>query len=234
MSKILCVEDNFEFYTYLTNVLKEHVLTQASNLKEALHLVENGREYFDLILLDVSLPDGNGIKLISKLKESFPSKAVPILVLSSDSDVVTKVGAFGMGADDYIEKPPSAPELKARIEARLRGVELLKKNMSYLLIGDLTIDSEKMQVCRNLKDNGTVVIELTPLEFKILKILCTRPGQVFSRDHLIDKVWGISKFITQRTVDAHVSHIRQKLESSNVKIETILGVGYKVEVKETH
>lgn len=232
MAKILCIEDSVEFYLYLSNVLKEHKITHVANLNDAYKLVQNGRESFDLILLDVGLPDGNGIKAISTLKESFPLKNVPIIVLSAEGDVLSKVAAFGMGADDYIQKPPDSSELKARIEARLRGANVDQKDKNQIQIGDLVIDSDKMSVEHFSAKSGKKLIELTPSEFKLLKLICARPGQVFSRDHLIDQVWGISKHITQRTVDAHISHLRKKLIHSCVAIETVLSVGYKVEVKD--
>ena len=231
MAKILCVEDNIEFFLYLGSVLKEHTLTQATNLNNAFKLVQNGRESFDLILLDVSLPDGNGIKAISTLKESFPLKNIPIIILSADGDVLSKVAAFGLGADDYVQKPPNSSELKARIEARLRGSLSEQKDKAQVQVGDLVIDSDRMCVELTSVKTGKTLIELTPSEFKLLKLLCARPGQVFTRDHLIDQVWGISKHITQRTVDAHISHLRKKLIQSSVQIETILSVGYKIEVK---
>ncbi len=232
MAKILCVEDNVEFYLYLSSVLKEHHLTQAMNLNDAYKLVQNGRESFDLILLDVALPDGNGIKAIATLKESFPLKNVPIIVLSADGDVLSKVAAFGVGADDYVQKPPNTSELKARIEARLRGSLSDQKDKTQVQLGDLIINSDRMAVEHSSIKTGKTLIELTPSEFKLLKLLCSRPGQVFTREHLIDQVWGISKHITQRTVDAHISHLRKKLVQSNVQIETVLSVGYKAEIRD--
>lgn len=232
MAKILCVEDSLEFFMYLNSALKEHSLTHVSSLNEAFKMIENGRDFFDLILLDVSLPDGNGIKSISALKESFTTKSIPIIVISADGDVLNKVAAFGVGADDYIQKPPNTDELKARILARLRNHQSIQKSTNLIAIGNLSINSDKMLVQINHAANKNESVELTPSEFKLLKVLSQRPGQVYSRDQLIDEVWGISKYITQRTVDAHVSHLRKKLIHSNVKIETVLSVGYKIEVRD--
>lgn len=230
MAKMLCVEDSQEFFLYLKTVLKEHVLTHVTNLTDAFKLIQNGRNSFDLILLDVSLPDGNGIKSIGVLKDSFTTKSIPIIVISSDGDVISKVAAFGIGADDYILKPPNTEELKARIAARLRSHQAALKNTDQIEIGNITINSERMTVQINLLNGKSILVDLTPSEFKILKKLSLRPGQVFSRDQLIDEVWGISKYITQRTVDAHMSHLRKKIIKSNVKIETVLSVGYKISV----
>jgi len=231
MAKILCVEDSTEFYIYLTSVLRDHTLIQAETLNDAFKLLQNGRESFDMVLLDISLPDGNGMKALPGLKETFSSKMVPIIILSSDNDVISKVAAFGIGADDYVAKPFDASEFRARIEARLRFARALQDNMNQIKIGDLYIDSNNMSVEIQNSQVGRESVQLTPYEFKILKIVSARPGQVFTRDQLLDQVWGLGKHVTQRTVDAHVSHLRRKIANSTVSIETVLSVGYKAEVR---
>jgi DNA-binding response OmpR family regulator len=232
MARILCIEDSQDFQIYLASILKEHHMTFVSNGSEALRITEGGRDHFELILLDVSLPDGNGIKILPRLKEALSPRFVPILVLSSDSDIITKVAAFGVGADDYINKPPEPNELRARINARLRTAQSLDQEKSLLEYSDLIIDLNKMTIEILLKNNTRENIELTPYEFKILKLLISRPGQVYTREIIIDRVWGIDKFITSRTVDAHVSHLRKKLVLSQVQIETVLSAGYKLALKE--
>jgi len=232
MAKILCVEDSTEFYIYLSSVLRDHVLIQAESLNDAFKLLQNGRESFDMVLLDISLPDGNGMKALPDFKESFTSRVVPVIILSSDDDVLSKVAAFGIGADDYISKPFDASEFRARIEARLRFSRIFQDNMNQIKIGDLSIDSNNMSVEIQNAKIGRVTVQLTPYEFKILKIVSARPGQVFTRDQLLDQVWGVGKHITQRTVDAHVSHLRKKISNSSVFIETVLSVGYKAEVRD--
>lgn len=232
MARILCIEDSQEFQIYLSSILKEHNLTFVSNSNEALRITESGRDHFELILLDVSLPDGNGIKILPRLKEAMAPRFVPVMILSSDSDIITKVAAFGVGADDYINKPPEPSELRARIDARLRTAQSISQEKSVLEYSDLIVDLDKMTVEILLKNNRRESIELTPYEFKILKLLLSRPGQVYSREMIIDRVWGIDKFITSRTVDAHVSHLRKKLVQSQVQIETVLSAGYKLALKE--
>lgn len=232
MAKILCVEDSAEFYIFLTSVLKDHVLVQAESINDAFKLVQNGRDSFDLVLLDISLPDGNGMKVLPQLKDLFTSKPVPFIILSSDDDILSKVAAFGIGADDYISKPPNSSELRARIDARLRAVNAYQQNVSQIQFGDLIIDSNRMLV-EHKTSKGLVTIDLTPFEFKILRLVCSRPGQVYSREQLIDQVWGIGKFVTERTVDAHVSHLRKKIIDSSVKVETVLGAGYKASLKDS-
>ncbi|MEK2689940.1 response regulator transcription factor [Bdellovibrio sp. GT3] len=233
MAKILCIEDSTEFFIYLSSVLKDHTLTQAESIADAFNIVQTGRDSFDLVLLDISLPDGNGMKILPDLKDSFKAKPVPIIILSTDDDIISKVAAFGIGADDYISKPPNSSELRARVDARLRAVKSYQQNTQQVQLGDLYIDSNRMCVELRNPKTGTVQIELTPFEFKILKILCARPGQVYSREQLIDQVWGVGKYVTERTVDAHVSHLRKKISDSSVKVETVLSAGYKAAVRDS-
>ncbi len=228
MAKLLCVEDTKEFQIYLGSILKEHTLTFAGSVAEAIQVASGGGEMFDLILLDISLPDGNGMKVLPQLKEFFQARPIPIIVLSSDDDILTKVAAFGIGADDFVAKPPNPSELKARIEARLRWANSQPSRKSRLSVKDLTVDLEKMAAEITLDSGLHLALELTPFEFKILTLLIGRPGQVFSRDQIIERVWGHGKHITARTVDAHVSHLRKKLIKSAVQIDTVLSAGYKI------
>lgn len=232
MARILSVEDSPDFQVFLSTHLKEHSLTHVASLSEAIQLLAAGRDSFDLILLDISLPDGNGMKVLPQLKELLVDKLVPVIVISSDDDSLTKVAAFGVGADDFIGKPPDVSELKARIEARLRWVKTHPSHRTHLTLGDLTMDLERMTVEISGANGSRKAIELTPYEYKILKMMLTNPGQVFSRDQIVERAWGVGKHITSRTVDAHVSHLRKKLVKSTVLIETVLTAGYKTVLKE--
>lgn len=232
MARILCIDDSTEFFLYLTSILKEHALFQAGTISDALRLVRSGRESFDLILLDLSLPDGNGMKVLPQLKEAFVAKTVPVMILSTDNDVVSKVAAFGIGADDYVSKPPDSSELRARIEARLRSARTNDRSQKQFLFGDLSIDSDRMCVELRGDEGSNKLLDLTPSEFKILRLVVSRPGHVFTRDSVIDAVWGIGKYVAPRTIDAHVSHLRRKLLPSQVQIETVLSVGYKASVRD--
>lgn len=232
MARLLCIEDSKDFQIYLGSLLKEHNLTFAASVSDAIRIVKGGREHFDLIILDVSLPDGNGIKIVPQLKDALNPRFVPIIILSADDDVITKVAAFGVGADDYIHKPPDPSELRARIESKLRTIQYFSGEKSVQQYGDVLIDLDQMMTQIHTK-SGLQTLDLTPYEFKILKLLISRPGQVYTREMIIDKVWGIDKFITPRTVDAHVSHLRKKLAPSNVEIETVLSAGYKIKTHDT-
>ncbi len=231
MAKILCVEDSKEFQLYLGGVLREHNLVYSTSIREALRLAEVSHDSFDLIILDISLPDGNGMRALPQLNEFFGDRPIPIVVISGDSDVLTKVAAFGVGADDYISKPPNSSELRARIEARLRWSRLQTANRNRVAMGNLQLDIEQMAVQMNV-DGNSKSLDLTPCEFKILRLLMARPGQVFSREHIVERIWGIGKYVTFRTIDAHISHLRRKLSQSSVGIETVLSAGYKAVLKD--
>lgn len=232
MARILCIEDSKEYQIYLASILKEHSLVFVESVQAAVRVTESGRDHFELILLDVSLPDGNGIKILPQLKDSLLPAIVPVIVLSADNDILTKVAAFGVGADDYVAKPADPSELRARIEARLRGAKSIMTEKSQINYGGLTIDLNKMSVEIQPKDEKRLSLELTPYEFKILKLMLSRPGQVYTRELIIDSVWGTDKFITARTVDAHVSHLRKKIIKSQIQIETVLSTGYRLALKD--
>lgn len=231
MEKILCVDDSPEVFMFLKAVLNDYELIQASDLKSAIHTLKTNQNEIDLVLLDVSLPDGNGIKSLSDLKQIITNKVIPFVMLTNDDDILSKVAAFGLGADDYIQKPPNAAELKARVQARIRSAKVQQKESDTIKLGTLTINLDKIIVSIEKMNGKIEQIDLTPIEFKILKLLCSYPNQVFSRNQLIDSVWGIGKFITERTVDAHISHLRKKISESNVLVSTVLSTGYKVEFK---
>jgi DNA-binding response OmpR family regulator len=228
MAKILCIEDSREFQVYLSSVLREHNITFFGSLVEVLRAIEGARSNFDLILLDATLPDGNGIKILPKIRAALGSTHVPCIVISTDNDTLSKVAAFGVGADDYITKPPDSTELRARVEAKLRWAASMTQENSVINFEDISIDIDRMSVEILSETGSRNPLNLTPLEFKILRLLVSRPGQVFSRDLIIERIWGLGKYITERTIDAHVSHLRTKIESSRVQVETVLSAGYKI------
>jgi len=228
MARILCIEDSGEFQIYLSSILREHSLTFFGTIESALRTIKKSKETYNLILLDMSLPDGNGVKALPTLRDALGDQMLPCIVISSDTDTFSKVAAFGVGADDYICKPPDSTELRVRVEAKLRWSASRVSESSIINFEDLTIDSDKMTIDIILGNGTRENVNLTPLEFKILKLLLNRPDQVFSRDIIIDRIWGVGKYISERTIDAHVSHIRNKISQSKVTITTVLGSGYKI------
>lgn len=230
MGRILCIEDSPEYFLYIKSILNGNLLTQCESLRRAFDIANADRKSFDLILMDINLPDGNALKSLQDLKTSTAFKDTPIIILSNDEDVLTKVAAFGMGVEDYIVKNMNVNELKARVESKLRATEGKAHTHSIIEIGDLILDSDHFTVNRIGTDAKIQEINLTPSEFKLLNLLCRKSSQIFSRDQIIDYVWGVNKHVSERTVDANISNIRKKLLNSKVKISTIVGVGYKCEV----
>ena len=227
MKQILCIEDNPEITLILESTLKPHRVDIARELAEARRLLT--QKQYDLITLDVSLPDGDGLRFLQELSSTIDAKGIPVFILTAHDDVAQKVSAFSVGADDYIVKPFEPRELLARIEAKLRKLESQKGLLENVRMGDLTISVPKQKVWREVGE-GNKVIPLTSLEFKLLLNLIKAHGQVLSRMALLKEVWGEEMHVTDRTVDTHIGHLRKKIADSKVQIQTVVGEGYRVVV----
>ncbi|NLY18072.1 MAG: response regulator transcription factor [Clostridiaceae bacterium] len=221
--KILIVDDEKNIVDILKfNLKKEGFDTvEAYDGKQALEMVESEKP--DLILLDIMLPEYDGFTVCKKIRQTLNT---PILMLTAREEEVDKVLGLELGADDYITKPFSPRELMARVKANLRRVvEDTQKVQSEILVrGDFTIDINRYEVKR-----GDEIIELTLREFELVKFLAMQQGQIFSRESLLEKVWGYEYYGDVRTVDVTVRRLREKLERIPGKPEYILtkrGVGY--------
>ncbi len=179
---------------------------------------------FDLILLDLMLPDGSGLDLCKKIKSNSETETTPIIILTAKDDEVDKVVGFELGADDYVTKPFSVRELILRIKAILKRSDTKTKEVVEVerQFGDLKIDIDSHEV-----HVDSQLIELTALEFRLLKELVDKRGRVQSRDQLLSEVWGYNAEVTTRTVDTHIKRLREKLGSMGKYVQTIRGVGYK-------
>jgi len=184
------------------------------------------REKPDLIILDLMLPDIDGLDVCRYLRKNEEFAQIPVIMLTARGDESDKVLGLGLGADDYVTKPFSVKELIARIHAVLRRHEL-KDTAREITLGPLLIDLDKHEVAC-----GGEKIELTATEFKILQLLASRRGRVFTRDQILDHLWGHEKAVVDRTVDVHIRNLREKLGSAGSLIKNIRGVGYKVEEHE--
>ena len=193
-------------------------------------------QYPDLILLDIMLPKMDGLSVCKRVKNSYN---VPILMLTAKDSEIDKILGLELGADDYITKPFSVRELIARVKANLRKVENIsmqrmeneysKKKENKIIVNDLELDLDKFEV----KIRGEI-IDLTVREFEVIKFLASQPGQVVTRETLLEKVWGYEYYGDIRTVDVTVRRIREKIEkdTSNPKILiTKRGVGYYIASK---
>lgn len=221
--KILLVDDEQSIRELLEFNLKKNgyeTLTAADG-REALQKAEGT----DLILLDLMLPEIDGIEVCRRLKTAAKTADIPIIMLTAKAEEVDRIIGLEMGADDYVAKPFSMRELMARIKAVLRRSSSSDRNNSnVLVIGRLKIDFASYQVW--LADAS---VPLTPKEFDLLKLLVTNQGRAFSRDELLERVWGYEYYGDTRTVDVHIRHLRSKLaadEALSNAIETVRGVGY--------
>jgi len=179
----------------------------------------------DLVLLDLMLPDIDGIEICRYLKGQPQTAALPVIMLTARAEEFDKVLGLEIGADDYVTKPFSARELIARIKAILRRSQAtLTENLLIITTG-LTIDLQKYEV----RANGQP-LTLTATEFNILKILALKPGHVFSREHLLEQLWGEDKIVVNRTIDVHIKNLREKLGEFGALIRNLRGVGYKLEI----
>ncbi len=226
--KILIVEDDENLLDTLKyNLRKEgyEVITAADGAK-ALDVAR--REKPDLIILDIMLPQMSGFEVCRILRKEM---IVPILMLTAKAEEIDKIVALEIGADDYMTKPFSLRELLARVRAMLRRAKMVEMQPgpreALLTVGDIEVD-----IARHKASKGAMMLGLTPKEFDLLAFLARNKGFVFSRDQLLEKVWGYDFAGDTRTVDVHISWLRQKIEMdpANPKhLVTVRGTGYKLE-----
>jgi two-component system phosphate regulon response regulator PhoB len=221
--KILVIEDEPDIRRNLEyNLSREGFsVSAAASISEANTLLATTD--YNLILLDLMLPDGSGIDICKRIKSNSDTESIPIIILTAKDDEVDKVIGFELGADDYVTKPFSVRELILRVKAVLKRGSKKKEIVEVVRqFGDLKIDVDSHEV--HVDDTK---INLTALEFRLLKQLVDTRGRVQSRDQLLSDVWGYSAEVTTRTVDTHVKRLREKLGAMGKYVHTIRGVGYK-------
>jgi two-component system phosphate regulon response regulator PhoB/two-component system alkaline phosphatase synthesis response regulator PhoP len=178
----------------------------------------------DLLILDLMLPDSDGMDICRYMKKTDQYNAIPIIMLTAKSDETDKVLGLEMGADDYVTKPFSPRELVARVNAVLRRKSQVVDEK--IEIGAfLEIFPKKFETLVEGKK-----VDLTTTEFRILKILASRIGWVFSREQILDELWGHDKVVIDRTIDVHIKHLREKIGKAGKYIKNVRGLGYKLEV----
>ena len=231
MKRILIIEDDISILSGLKDVLtfKNYEVFTATDGEAG--YAEAKEKKLDLIILDIMLPKMDGFTLCRKLRDK--GDMTPVLMLTARGEEPDKVQGLDYGADDYVIKPFSLPELLARIRALLRrrpGEDGDRAPPDSLRIGDINLDFKKYEASR-----GESSLSLSPKEFGILRYLATRVGNVVSRDELLDEVWGYEQFPTTRTVDNHIAQLRSKIEKDpgNPKhLITVHGVGYRLILSE--
>ena len=222
-STILVVEDEQSIASLVTLYLSNEGFRVAQIADGALALAEVERVKPDLVILDVMLPGMDGVEICRRLRAA--SEALPIVMLTARDAEVDRILGLELGADDYITKPFSPRELVARVKAVLRrSTRATDEEPEVLRVGDVAIDLARREVSA-----GEVLVSLTAKEFDLLTFLSRNRGIVFSRDRLLDRVWGYERPVDTRTVDSHVKSLRQKLGASGSIVLTVRGVGYKVD-----
>jgi DNA-binding response OmpR family regulator len=225
-ARILLVDDEQAVQTLLTYPLRKegYEVVEAMDGQEALDRF--AEERFDLVVLDIMLPKLDGIEVCRRLRTR---SQVPIIMLTAKGDEVDKVAGLEMGADDYITKPFSVREFRSRVKAALRRGSMSSQQQlsdtAPIKSGGLEIDFER----RSVELDGKP-IQLTYVEFEILAALAGTPGRVFTREMLLEHIWGDSTYRDPRTVDVHIRHLREKLEADPKEPEylfTVRGVGYR-------
>ncbi|MBI3591895.1 MAG: response regulator transcription factor [Nitrospirae bacterium] len=232
MKRILAVDDEKDIVELVSYNLKKDGFSvdTACDGEAALQMINNGT--YDLIILDLMLPGLQGLELCRVIRNNPATSGTPIVMLTAKGEEVDKVLGLEMGADDYMTKPFSPRELVARVKAILRRSDQRKAPLpeterledAVLKIRDIIIDKEKYTVTVNGKE-----IKLSAIEFKLLLYLCERPKKIYSREHLLDAVWGDDVFVEPRTVDVHIRRLRTKIEedpNNPQYIKTMRGIGY--------
>ena len=223
MNEILLADDELNQIELMKFNLEKNgfLVRSAYNGKQALDMIYEKKP--SVLIADWMMPKMSGIELCRELRSNKATKLLPIIMLSARSEDFDKSLGLDTGADDYISKPFSPMELVSRVKALLRRTNA-SMSIDELIVGELKISLSEMQVFRNDQ-----LIKLGPKEFKLLTLLAERPGHIFSRQKLLDTVWGIGIFIEDRTVDVHMSRLRKALrinETDTDLIRTVRDGGY--------
>ena len=224
--KILIVEDDKGISDFIVPELEHEGYTTclAETGRKALDMFENEKP--DLILLDVMLPELNGLEVLRRIRAV---STVPVILETARGETIDKINGLNLGADDYIPKPFEIEELLARINALFRRVSFAKPHESVLSYKELTINVDRMSFCMKRKeDTSETEVPLSKTEFMLLKLLVENQGKVLSRSNIIDEIWGKDHFIDENTIDVYVGYLRQKISdfSTDEYIKTVRGAGY--------
>ena len=229
MQKILIIEDEEGLVLSLEDRLRAEGYRVASRRDGKSGEKEAATGRYDLIILDIMLPSMDGLEVCRRLRQR---SIVPILMLTARAQEIDRVLGLELGADDYLTKPFSMRELKARVRAILRRVEMIHAASAPSLEQVVTVAGLRLDPVSYEATLDGQVVELTPKEFALLYLLVRHPGRAFSRAYLLDEIWGYETAAYDRTVDTHVYRLRQKLgaESEVVRrIVAVRGIGYKFE-----
>jgi DNA-binding response OmpR family regulator len=221
MEKILIIDDNKDYQFLIQSCLTpDYKVVIADTGKQGVELAREHKP--DLILLDISLGEIDGFEVCHLLKGQKETANTPVIFLSSRGDAHSKVMGFDLGADDYVQKPFEADELKARVKVRIKQNQARKEGAPNFELQGLRIDFLGHRVYIQDKE-----VAFSALEFKLLSFFVRNPDRVLSREKILNNVWGVDTFVTDRVVDSHIRSIRKKLGPFKDHIESIYGEGYR-------
>jgi two-component system phosphate regulon response regulator PhoB len=227
MKRVLLIEDDRDIVELVRYNLEREGFQVASAMDGASGLAQIRKTPPDILLLDLMLPKLSGLDICKEIRRDTSLNKLPILMLTARGEEADRVVGLEMGADDYVTKPFSPRELGARVKALLRRTEPVNEPSRVIESRGLTIDPSSYRVTRDNKP-----ITLSTLEFRLLYYLATRPNRVFSRDQLLDAVWGTERFVTPRSVDVYIRRLREKVETDADRpafLKTVRGAGYMFE-----
>jgi DNA-binding response OmpR family regulator len=227
MANLLLVDDSAEIRDVVVAVLgKDHTVEWAQSLREAGQFLSAGKKP-DLVLLDIDLPDGNGMDFLGQVAGQFESQGIGTIFLTGTNTVHSRIRSYTLGALDYISKPFDIVEFQVRVSSKLKTPERAAVK-SVLTKGNLTIDLVRQQAFE-MQNDQRKQIDLTPVEFRMLLLFLQQDGNVVTRQQILDTVWGQTAHVSARCVDHHVCGLRKKINPTGQRIESIYGVGYRID-----
>jgi DNA-binding response OmpR family regulator len=222
--QIAVVEDELDILELVSLHLKKERFTVRGHLNGSSFLKSLDVDPPSLVVLDLMLPDVDGFEICRHLKSKPAHSSIPIIILTARSEETDRVLGLELGADDYMVKPFSPRELTARVKAVLRRTFKEEESSEKIEIGGVVIDPHKYEVTVEGKK-----ADLTTTEFRILQLLASKNGWVFTRDRILTHLWGNDKMVLDRTIDVHIKHLREKLGNAGGYIKNMRGVGYKLD-----
>jgi len=225
--KIFIVEDEEDIASLIKHNLQKEGFNAEYFLTPEDFIDKYKKEVFDLLILDLMLPNMNGLEILRLIKNTQETSHVPVIILTARDMEGDKVLGLDLGADDYITKPFGIRELIARIKAVLRRTKNASNSSKLLKIKGINLDLESFSLFVD-----DIKVDVTKTEFYILKTLIENAGKVFTRETLLDKLWGNEKIVVDRTIDVHIKKLRDKLGAYSKYLKTVRGIGYTFDVEE--
>jgi len=227
---ILVIEDDLSYQTLIRETLDNFNVVIANTLAEARNVAYELKKQIVAVIIDINLPDGNGLRFLNELVDMGMSSLTPCIVLSGHTEISNKVSAFSLGAEDFVEKPFDPLEFKVRLNSKIEKFKKLSNMGEVKRVQDLVINLKRQKAFFATDSGQKEDLQLTVKELQLLVLLTTSIGQVYSREQILDKIWNQTS-VSDRTVDSHIAHLRKKINVSKIDIKALKGVGYFAEIK---